>query len=239
MAEDLDVAIYQRLCPYLEVSSCRSLTWPNTMRWWGMTAQLLIPFIDSNGESVAELMHVLSKMLHKTHIIGSHLDVDISILVICPSIYLFHLYFVLFLLWNLYLIKRTQKADLFGTKLEINPLPLAHTGDHLQLSLLTKVCWAELSISQPICAHSPWLWNWDDILWTDVPKLNSSVFGWQSYRSHTENTCTPWFISSRRRQKGRRKTAFYFSSCLQGSCFRGVVGSSFHKNCHLSKFEGM
>lgn len=72
----------------------------------------------------------------------------------------------------------------------------------LAYSHLSKVCWTTLNTSQPICAHFPCLWNWDDIILADVQKLSSSVLGWQHYRSGTQkNTHMPWLIPCRRNQR--------------------------------------
>lgn len=62
----------------------------------------LLPLIDPDRETVAESVDILSKVLHQAQIIGSHLDVDISILVLSASIDLFHLHFFLSLLWKLF-----------------------------------------------------------------------------------------------------------------------------------------
>lgn len=54
-------------------------------------------------------MDILSKMLHQAQIIGSHLDVDISILVLSASTDLFHLHLFLSLLWNLFSKRKYNK----------------------------------------------------------------------------------------------------------------------------------
>lgn len=59
---------------------------------------------------VAESVDILSKMLHQAQIIGSHLDVDISILVLSAFIDLFHLHFFLFPLWNLFSKRKDNKT---------------------------------------------------------------------------------------------------------------------------------
>lgn len=61
-----------------------------------------LPLIDPDGEAVAEPVHILSKVLHQAQVMGSHLDVDISILVLSASTDLFHLHLFLFPLWNLF-----------------------------------------------------------------------------------------------------------------------------------------
>lgn len=87
-------------------------------------------------------------------------------------------------------------------QLEIQDINCCLTQEvELAYSRLSKVCWTTLNTSQPICAHFPCLWNWDDIILADVLKLSSSVLGWQHYRSGTENTCIPWLIPSRRNQR--------------------------------------
>lgn len=85
-------------------SHLQGLTWPKplTAAQGGKGgARFLLPLVDSDGESVAEFMHILSEMLHKTQVVGRHLDVDISVLIVGPKVYRFHLYFFPSLLWSL------------------------------------------------------------------------------------------------------------------------------------------
>lgn len=101
-------------------------------------------------------------------------------------------------------IKRKKRKHFFPpVQLEIQDINCCLTQEvELAYSHLSKVCWTTLNTSQPICAHFPCLWNWDDIILADVQKLSSSVLGWQHYRSGTQkNTHMPWLIPCRRNQR--------------------------------------